>query len=169
MNNKTLRRGFITPLIALLLLLNSCNLFDNQTTTELSIVGTWLDPSSGGKIEVTSNEYSSYWSNNGQLTQSHKGKITSFENGTYNGSEVETSTGEYGYITIKYDSINGGAGAGKYGILRWKSLITDNGVTTMSYSEGYNSGTYFETEAEAKIGMTDEANYFNFYSTTTKE
>ncbi len=168
MNNKTSKRGFLIPLLALLLLLNSCDLSKNETSVELSTLGTWTD-AYGGKIEITVDQYTSYWSNNGVETLSHTAEITSFKNNELNADEAETSVGDYGYFVVKYDLTNGGAGAGKYGIVRWKSLTALVDVTTMSYSEGYNTTGYFDTEDEAIAGMTAEANYFGWYSTMTKE
>lgn len=168
MKNTKLKRGLLLPFLSLLLLLNSCNLLENNETESLSITGIWVD-AYGGKIEVTEDLYSSYWSNNGTLTLSHKGEIVSFTNNSLNGGESENITGGYGYLVIKYDTENGGAGSGKYGILRWKSLTTTSNETTMSYSEGFNDSVYFDTEEEAISGMTNASGYFNFYSSTTKE
>ncbi len=160
------------PFIALLLLINSCNLGDSQTnesvTEDLAVIGTWTG-SYGGEIVFSETLYSNSYSKSGVLTLSHKGEIVKFSNSSFNASESTTAEGDYGYIVIKYDDTNGGAGKGKFGVLRWKELKTDSGVTTLSYSEGYNSGIYFDSADLAEAGMTDTTKYFGWFSAMSKK
>lgn len=164
MNKNKIIRGFL-PLVALLLLINSCNIFDPSADNKtLNIIGTWESTSSWGtsKIEITGTTYENYWNN----TLSYQGEIKNLKNNELNAGSSTTGLTDYGFFTVLY---SGGSGDGKYGIVRWKSLKTTTGVTTMSYCEGsnYPTSTYYDSASEAEAGMDDS--YFAFYSEITKK
>lgn len=163
MQNKKIKRG-ILPLLALLLLINSCNLFETSTedSQNIAISGTWESTSDWGtsKLEISDTVFKSFWNNE----LSYEGEIIIFKNGKLNANSSTDDLTGFGYFSVIY---SGGMGDGKYGIVRWKSLKTESDITTMSYSEGYKDGNYFDSAEEAETGMDDS--YFPTYSDITKK
>lgn len=153
--NKLLKRGLL--LLALLFVLTGCNLTVDETnslTYEDSIVGT-SSTNYGGEITFTETLYDKDgWC---------EGSIEKIVNGRYNENITPTTEGDYGYLVVKF---NGGAGTGKYGVVRWRSLKNVNDVITFEYSEGsnykdqQNPGTYFNSVEEAEAGMTIASGHF---------
>ena len=163
MQNNKIKRG-ILPILALLLLINSCNLFEKsiEDSQGIAIAGTWESISSFGtsKIEISNTVFKSFW--NDEL--SYEGKIINFKNGKLNANSTTVNLTDFGYFTVLY---NGGTGDSKYGIIRWKSLKTEGNITTMSYSEGYKNKIYYTSAEEAEAGMDDS--FFGTYSSITKK
>lgn len=165
--NNQLFKKVLLPLALLVFTLSSCELFVEETEDFL-VAGTWTG-SFGSKIVLTEDRYESYFGDALFLSA----EIVDFENGEFNTSTELAELGEHGYLTLKY---NGGAGNGKYGVLRWHSLETVDGVTTFSYSEGAKDGNpdpnvfegiYFDSEDEAEAGMDDT--FFTWFSLMTKQ
>lgn len=125
-NNFNLRKLFL-PLVALLLLLSSCNLSDEK---DPSIIGTWTN--SYGDISITNEVYDAGFSG---------GDIISF-------SDKEAVSGHF---VIVFTKSWGDAANGKYGVVRWRNLTEDS----VEYLEGYNNGIYFDSADEAVAGMDD--------------
>lgn len=179
MNNKLLKKGLFLSLLALLFVFSGCNL-DNTGNDYLAIIGTWENQYS--KIEITDKLYTNYyedWSTADTIdyVKSYDATIEKYVNNKFYGDETTDTEGDFGYIVVKY---NGGAGNGKYGVIRWKSLTTSGDVTTMSYSEGHNgvygsdfsvikAPVYFDSPVEAEAGMNNKSEYFNSFSNIAKK
>lgn len=172
--NNQLFKKVLLPLALLVFTLSSCDLSVAEDKDFL-IAGTWGD--NYGQIVVTENRYESYYVDymSGELKFSHAAEIVSFDNGTFNTETANTDLGDHGYLVLK--SLDDSDPA-QYGVLRWKSLETVDGVTTLSYSEGYKAsnptapmaewvGIYFNSASEAKNGMDDT--FFSYYSKVTKK
>ncbi len=184
---KRLKRSALlgTALVAVLSLA-SCDLIGNifggdagdEETTNIEIAGTWWESSYGSGLIVTNDSIEFHTSSTGTLsddTKWQKCEIVSYSNDGFNNSE--TGTGDCGYAVIKYtepSSYVATAAQDKYGILRWHSLTTTSGTTTVAYEEGYLSDSswnavYSETAAEAITSFTTSAGAFTdtYYTTVT--
>ncbi len=177
MINKTLKRGLFLPLVALLFVLNSCDLNDSSKpapVVEPNVIEVIPYSHKNLPIEGTwSNEWGTYTFSNSVFNVGgySEGNIVKIVNDSFNAGDKPDTEGDHGFFIVKF---NGGAGINKYGVVRWKSLKTVENVTTLKYSEGSNykdadnTGIYYNTLEEAEINMRDNRGFFKFYSTVTK-
>ena len=163
MKNFKLRIVFLT--IAALAMLASCNLF---FPAPIEIGGTW-DLTGGGTWEITDETFKI--TNDPSWTWDYSGEVISYSNDSYNDATENPTTGDFGHMVIKFTAHTGNSSAvGTYTVVRWKTLVTASGVTTMEYSEGYKAGADAFTSADmAKTGATEADGYFGFFSSITKQ
>lgn len=174
MNNFKLRKLFL-PLVMLLFVFSSCDLDNSDTKKDdpvidppvlkpLQIIGTWNNEYT--KLTLTDSILTNYYYNNGEAVKYYDANIVKYTN------ESEDNTGS---IVVLY---NGGAGAGKYGVIKWKELKEADGTVSFKYIEGYKranpdvendySGIYFDSADEAEEGMDDSFFPEAKYSTITE-
>lgn len=152
-------------------LVTSCNL-DSSSDSDFSsgpleITGIW--DTSGGTMEFDDNSFTVI--NPPAWTWDYSGDISVYSNDSYNLPSENPSSGNFGFAVLKITAHTGDPSQmGTFTVLRWKELITIDGVTTMEYSEGYNASVDAFTSAEdAQSGATDVNNFFNLYSSITKQ
>lgn len=168
MLNKLKKRVALISLILMVLFLNGCDFLgmfkDDETDITISLNGSWAYSSASTSADkvVTDTviEAISIWDG---VDYGYDAEIQKSVVGSYNAGSSSTDLTNCGYFVVLYD---GGAGDGKYGVIRWNNYITANDETTVEFSEGYSNGTYYDTVEAAEDGMDDT--YFTYYSTLYK-
>ena len=142
----------VAAIAILTLSISSCDLY---TEDPIEIMGTWMDPLYGSTIIVTEDGIDFGY---------YQADFSNHSNEKWNAGESSLATGDFGFAVIRYTSAppwNPDL-LGKYMVFRWKDF--DSGSGLLSFSEGYNNGTYFEDELTACAEATDAAGYFSMYT-----
>lgn len=135
----------------------------NAPPENIEIEGTWDNDFS--TLTITNASYSVDDPNSDDWDYS--GDIVSYNNFSYNIASENPKTGDYGHFIFKIIKHTGDEEQiGTYTVVRWKELVTSNGVTTVKTSEAYPAGWKSPEDASANA---KEADHFQMYSSMTKK
>ncbi|MDC7227933.1 MAG: hypothetical protein PQJ61_14300 [Spirochaetales bacterium] len=156
MKNKKFNR-IVTAVIAALVMLTVFSSCDTGFFSwDIEVWGTWEGDNSALGVDntfITITNSTITFDNPESWDWDYAGEIVEWNDDSYNLESENPTEGDFGYLIYKVTSHADSSYVDTYSLVRWNSLTTVDGVTTMLYSEcAYKLATLEEAQEASGAG-----------------